>query len=181
MIAYKGFRKDLTCTMGKGIFKYEVGKWYKEDKAHCCKDGFHATDNPLDVLQYYNSATDRYFIVELRGNIDEDAVNTRISAPEIKLLKEITKEQLIVCGIKFMINNPKATWSDTVKKDSAYGTGNGNVIVRGRKPRASGMLGDTLWIIKDSKDEIEEVGTFVIDGERYKENMKFNVKGGYYI
>ena len=30
MIAYKGFNKDLTCTMGKGSFQYEVGKTYKD-------------------------------------------------------------------------------------------------------------------------------------------------------
>ena len=35
MIAYKGFNKDLTCTMGKGRFQYEVGKSYKEDSAKC--------------------------------------------------------------------------------------------------------------------------------------------------
>lgn len=49
-LAYKGFNKDLTCTMGNGTFQYKPGVWYKEEKAHCARTGFHATDNPLDVL-----------------------------------------------------------------------------------------------------------------------------------
>lgn len=47
MIAYKGFNKDLTCTMGKGRFQYEVGKSYKEDSAKCASTGFHCTEEPI--------------------------------------------------------------------------------------------------------------------------------------
>lgn len=178
MKAFKGFREDLTCTMGKGVFRYEVGKWYKEDSAHCQKDGFHATDNPLDVLQYYSRRTDRYFIVELRGNIDEDDVNSRISAPEIKLEREITREKLIALGIEYMIKNPKKKWSNVVNKDEAEGSGDDHVIVRGAKPKAKGLMGDTLWIVKQRKNEITEVGVFVIDGESYLEDTWYNVNGG---
>ena len=56
-LAYKGFNKDLTCTMGNGTFQYKPGVWYKEEKAHCARTGFHATDNPLDVLGYYREVT----------------------------------------------------------------------------------------------------------------------------
>ena len=35
MRAYKGFNKDLVCTMGKGQYQYEVWKTYKEDVAKC--------------------------------------------------------------------------------------------------------------------------------------------------
>lgn len=31
MIAYKGFNDDMTCTKGKGSFKYEIGKTYTEN------------------------------------------------------------------------------------------------------------------------------------------------------
>ena len=79
MLAYKGFNSNLTCTMGKGTFQYEQGVKYTEENAHCGADGFHATDNPLGVLSYYNKSDDRYFLVELGGNIDEDGVNSRIS------------------------------------------------------------------------------------------------------
>ena len=72
MRAYKGFHKDLNCTMGKGVFYYEPGKWYSEQEARCADTGFHATDNPLEVLRWYSGEDDRYFAVELLGNIDED-------------------------------------------------------------------------------------------------------------
>ena len=44
MRAYKGFNKDLVCTMGKGQYQYEVGKTYKEDVAKCANTGFHCVD-----------------------------------------------------------------------------------------------------------------------------------------
>ena len=55
MIAYKGFNKDLTCTMGKGRFQYEVGKSYKEDSAKCASTGFHCTEEPIEVLSWYGN------------------------------------------------------------------------------------------------------------------------------
>lgn len=149
MLGYKGFHKDLTCTMGCGTFKYEPGVWYKEDEAKCAHTGFHATYNPLDVLKYYDNKEDRYFVVELEGNIDEDAVNSRISAPEICLRKEITKEQLIAAGIVFMMKNPKLPWSNIVNKDKGVAR-NGYVIVRGENPKACGNIGSILYLVKES-------------------------------
>lgn len=46
MSAYKGFDKDLRC---RG-FQYEVGKTYEEKEARVCETGFHACENPLNVL-----------------------------------------------------------------------------------------------------------------------------------
>ena len=37
MYAYKGFHKNLTCTMGKGTYQYEINKWYEEKEANCKK------------------------------------------------------------------------------------------------------------------------------------------------
>lgn len=100
MRAYKGFHKDLNCTMGKGVFYYEPGKWYSEEEARCANTGFHATDNPLEVLRWYSNEGDRYFAVELRGNIDEDGIGSRIAAPEIMLVKELTIDDLYRPGKK---------------------------------------------------------------------------------
>lgn len=33
MIAFKGFTEDLTANCGKGIYQYELGKTYIEEKA----------------------------------------------------------------------------------------------------------------------------------------------------
>lgn len=60
--------KDLTsiCNVrSMEIFQYEIGKEYKEDKADLCHCGFHACENPLDVLSYYNNIDDKFCEVEL--------------------------------------------------------------------------------------------------------------------
>lgn len=174
MMAFKGFRKDLTCTMGRGTFQYEPGVWYKEVEAECAHTGFHATYNPLDVLAYYDRKDDRYFIVELRGNIDEDAWNSRISAPEICLKKEITKEQLIVAGIKFMIKNPKLPWSNVVKKGKGTAIDK-YVIVRGENPIARGEEESMLYIVKESAAGFE-VGIYKV-GQDVKPDIYITVEG----
>ena len=56
MIAYKGFNGDLTCTLGKGRFQYEVGRTYKENEAKCARNGFHCVEEPVEVLSRYKTA-----------------------------------------------------------------------------------------------------------------------------
>lgn len=179
MLAYKGFNKNLTCTMGRGTFQYKPRKWYREDDAKCADTGFHATDNPLDVLSYYNKPDDRYFIVRLRGNIDEDGVNSRISAPEIMLVKELTKAELYHEGVLWMLKHPKAPLARVVETDSGDAAGEGCVIVRGKHPKAMGKTGDRLYIIRDNKEgEIAEIGCFEVDGKTILPDTYYNVKGG---
>lgn len=70
--SYKGFNADLTC---RG-FQYEVGKEYNHTGAvSACNSGFHACENPMDVLGFYPPCDDngrprRYCEVEQSGNID---------------------------------------------------------------------------------------------------------------
>lgn len=177
MFAYKGFNKNLECTMGKGVFKYEIGKWYKEDSAHCCRDGFHATDNPLDVLAYYNKPDDRYFIVELAGNVDEDAVNSRISAPEIRLVKEITRAELYGKGVMWMINHPHSPNANVVRKDKGDCGGDGYLVVRGMSPVAKGKNGDTLFLLKEDSDGAIIAASCFVVGIDVKPNVFVNIKG----
>lgn len=178
MLAYKGFHKDLNCTMGKGNFRYEPGKWYREEDAKCANTGFHATDNPLDVLSYYAGESDRYFIVNLRGNVDEDGVNSRIAAQEIMLVKELSKDELYRQGVIWISKHQKAPWAAAVKKESGDAQGNGNVVVRGRNPKAKGETGDNLYIIREDKaGNIVEIGAFKVDGVNILPGTYYNAKG----
>ena len=178
MRAYKGFHKELNCTMGKGVFYYEPGKWYSEQEARCADTGFHATDNPLEVLRWYSGEDDRYFAVELRGNIDEDGYGSRIAAPEIMLVKELTIDDLYRLGVLWMSKHPKAKLAAAVMVESGETYRNGNVIVRGKNPRARGKAGDNLYIVRDDGDgDIVEIGAFKVDGIKILPDVYYDAKG----
>ena len=177
MKAYKGFRNNLTCTMGNGTYQFEIGKWHIEKKAQCCHTGFHCTDNPLDVLNYYSREDDRYFIVEAAGDIHEDDVNSRIACTKLRLVKEITRTQLIIAGLIFMKEHPKRKYSSIVKKN--IGSANGDyVIVRGNNPKAAGTKGSVIYLAKEGDDgTIEELGVYEVDGKDIKPDKYYNVRG----
>ena len=177
MKAYKGFRNNLTCTMGHGTYKFEISKWHIEEKAKCCNTGFHCTDNPLDVLNYYDREDDRYFIVDAAGDIHEDAVNTRIACTKLRLVKEISRSQLIVAGLVFMQEHPKRKVSSVVCKNEGRAS-KGYVIVRGKHPKAAGPVGSILFLAKEDEDgEIEEFGVYEVDDENIKADKYYNVRG----
>ena len=181
MIAYKGFNKDLTCTMGKGRFQYEVGKSYKEDSAKCASTGFHCTEEPIEVLSWYENDSSRYCIVEACGDIHEDG-DDKISCTEMKKLKEITLQQLGALECKWIQEHPERKYSIHVKKDSARATGTGIVIVRGKNPKAAGDEGSTIFLLREGKGtkEIEEVGIYLIDGVQYMPDTYYRVDGRKY-
>lgn len=81
MKAYKGFNRDMTC---RG-FQYEEGKAYKTSKAKCCDIGFHACENPIDCLRYYEAGQSVYHEVELDGYIDRSGDDTKVAATKIKI------------------------------------------------------------------------------------------------
>ena len=63
VIAYKGFNKELACTLGKGVFRYQVGQTYKEELAECARTGFHCVEEPIEVLQWYREGRYAWFSV----------------------------------------------------------------------------------------------------------------------
>lgn len=181
MIAFKGFNKDLICTMGKGIFQYEVGKTYKEDSAKCASTGFHCVEEPIEVLSWYANDSSRYCIVKAGGDINEDGDN-KISCTEIKLLKEITLQQLGALECKWIQEHPERKYSRHVKKDSARATGTGIAIVRGKNPKAAGDKGSTIFLLREAKEtkKIEEIGVYQIDGVEYMPDTYYDADGRKY-
>lgn len=96
--AYKGFNSDLTC---RG-FQYEVGKEYTHDgEVKACDKGFHACENPFDVLKYYEDFTVmRYCTVEQSGEIDKE--QDKIASSKIKIKAEIGWVGLFNAGIAYL-------------------------------------------------------------------------------
>ena len=101
--AYKGFNKDMTC---RG-FQYEVGKEYETDDAVLCKKGFHACENPLYVLDFYDNIDGKYCIVEQSGKTETDGEKTVSS--RIRINAEVGFVGLFKLGIEWLkeITNPQ--------------------------------------------------------------------------
>ena len=100
-IAYKAFNADFT---GRG-FQYEVGKTYTHDGTlSMCRAGFHACENPLDVLNYYNLCDSRFAVVELSGEIlareDED---TKLCAATLHVCAELKFPDFVKTAVECLI------------------------------------------------------------------------------
>ena len=114
IIAYKGFNKDLTC---RG-FQYEIGKEYEEKEVSVCESGFHACENPFDVLGYYGDVLDNRFCkVEQSGTIKKD--DKKQASSKIKVVAEIGFTGLFKAGIEWIeeVTNPTHIIEETRGKN----------------------------------------------------------------
>ena len=111
VIAYKGFNSDLTC---RG-YQYEVGKTHiYEGDIQICKQGFHACENPLDVLDTdYYSIDNKFCEVEVDGDIQKE--DKKLVCSSIKLTAEIGFIGLFKAGIEWLkqVTNPQAIIDNT--------------------------------------------------------------------
>ena len=115
IIAYKGFNKDLTC---RG-FQYEIGKEYEEKEVSVCEGGFHACENPFDVLGYYGDVIDNRFCkVEQSGTIKKD--DKKQASSKIKVVAEIGFTGLFKAGIEWIeeVTNPTHIIAETRGKNN---------------------------------------------------------------
>ena len=170
MICYKGFNRDLACTLGKGTFHYKVGETYKEDKAQCVQTGFHAVEEPVQVFRWYSGNGARYCICEAKGDINEDG-SDRICCTELTLLKEVTREQIAALECEWMRQRPNREYDSFVKKDKGHAYKNEILIVRGTNPRATGDAGATIFLVKE-KGKIHEKEIVSIDAIKVTEETE---------
>jgi hypothetical protein len=179
-IAYKAFNKDLTCTMGKGIFQYEPGKWYEEPVANCVKNGFHCAANPLDCLNYYGDMDNsRYFRVAIDGDIDEDGTDTKISATKIKLIDELDIPTFLAHGIEYIRLHPNLRMNHRVKTETAKAERVEKfVIVRNGDPvAAASEVGQYIGLVRDGDPAPDAVALFYCDGDEFKPGVYYDVEG----
>ena len=118
--AYKGFNKHMQCTPNGKIFQYEIGKEYKEDEADLCHCGFHACENPLDVLSYYDNINDKFCEVELDKIDPNRNKDSKICGKKIKIGIEIGFLGLFKAGIEWIKNKTIFTKEDFKKLPSSY-------------------------------------------------------------
>lgn len=148
IIAYKGFDKDLKC---RG-FQYEVGKTYElpnGEKPIACKVGFHACENPLDVLNYYGDiANNRFCVVEQSSDFDKKEDKTASS--RIKVKAEIGFIGLFKAGIEWLKKVTKdAPTNDNGEDYAKIGSSDGHAKI--------GSSGDFAKI--GSSGEVAQIGS----------------------
>lgn len=105
-IAYKGFDKGMKC---RGM-QYEEGKTYTaKGKIKVCENGFHACENPLDILNYYSIAEgSKYHVVECDGDIScENDGDSKFACRKITIGAELSVRQLIKAGLTAVFEQGK--------------------------------------------------------------------------
>ena len=121
-IAYKAFNAAFTC---RG-FQYEVGKTYTHDgKVRMCRAGFHACENPLDVLTYYNLCDSRFAVVELSGAIlTHDEEDSKLCAPTLHVRAELKFPDFVKAAVQWVIEACKSKDGESSERVTAS-SGNG--------------------------------------------------------
>ena len=90
---YKVFNPDWTC---RG-FQFEVGKIFEEDVTpNCCNRGFHFCTKASDCFSYYSFRSENKVAeVVALGDVDTRAENTKCCTNKIKIVREITWQELL--------------------------------------------------------------------------------------
>ena len=177
--AYKMFNKDLTCNMGRGSFQYKPGQWYEEPESNCRRNGFHCAKNPLDCLNYYrNWDASSCWLVEIDGTVDEDDIDSKVSATRIRLVREMDLLTFVAAAGSYIMDHPQLPNSGWVAVEAGEANGNHFVVCRGKNPRARGRDGDILCILREEKDspEIERAWIARI-GEGFRPGVWYDVEG----
>ena len=114
MKAYKAFNSDMTC---RG-FQYKEGETYKMDgDIKLCERGFHACENPLDVLTYY-PPTSPIHEVELNQVSDERKDDSKVVAKEITIGAKISLASLTKFAVDFIFKN--IDWNNAKETNTGY-------------------------------------------------------------
>ncbi len=108
IISYKGFDSNLKCR----DFQFEVGKTYTHTGVvKACESGFHACENPWDVLSYYNIADSRFCVVEQSGDLQRHGDDSKIASASITISAELTLPEFIKACVDWLL---KSCSADTV-------------------------------------------------------------------
>ena len=91
--------------------------------------------------------------------------DSKIACTELTVIKRLTKEELFLHGLAYMVDHPRRVWSSHVAANRAMANC-GYAVVRGKDPVATGRLGDILAFAKEAPDSesIVQVAVGQIDG-----------------
>ena len=180
--AYKGFDKNLRCR----DFQYEVGKEYETERAELCEAGFHACENPLDCLNYYDPSTSVYHVVEVSGDVEKADDDSKVVATKIKIGARLSIAGIVKGAIDFIFSKAKPTSGDCANAATSGDYANAEVkgkdaiaAVLGRRCKARGALG--CWLVLTERDDewrVLGVQAVKVDGESIKADTWYELHGG---
>ena len=130
MYVYKIFSKGLVCRGYK--FKLGVNEC---DHATCVKNGFHAAENPLDCLSYYQWKGNECYLCYAEG-IHEDGSDTKISCTHLEILRRLELSEFVFEAVRYILEHPKRQLNGNVMHNSGETNGHGFAIVVGKEPKA---------------------------------------------
>lgn len=172
MIAYKGFNPGLECRGYRFVMGLNI-----TDEANCVQNGFHCAENPLDCLSYYSDMErSEYYLVNAGGDVDEDAIDSKISCTELTILRRLNKLEFFLHALAYMVDHPNRKWNSNVRKEIGQAK-DGYVVVRGIDPKASGSQGDVLAFAKENPEtgKIIQIAVTQVDGEKIAPNRWYNI------
>ena len=198
--AYKGFNADMTC---RG-FQYEVGKEYElpeGQSVELCKRGFHACENPLDVLDHYNGLDCHYCEVEQEGTIKSDGEKTASS--KIRIKADIGFAGLFKAGIEYLkeitkYNDNDCNGNGDYAKIGSSGDGaqigssgdyaqigssgyDAVIMCAGERSKARAKVGSWITLAEWVDGKPVCVKTEQVDGVRIKADTWYTLKNGEFV
>lgn len=187
MKAYKGFNRDMTC---RG-YQFIEGKTYEhEGDVQLCESGFHACEDPMDCLRYYDPCTSVYHEVDLDGVSDERKEDTKVVGKKIRIGARMSVKDIVKASIDYGFASCKdakdgdyASWDGSSQAASGDGsrqetTGKNCVMMAaGNRGRAKGKIGS--WIVlTEWENGVPNVVARRIDGVEVKEDVWYTLKNG---
>ena len=170
--AYKAFEPGFVC---RGVAFKGIGEKNVTPEANCVKNGWHCAEDPADCLRYYpNVASSVYCIVDVGGDVDEDAVDSKISCTELTILRVLEPADYLLHILLYMARHPKKDCFAV--KDGSGVARNGYVVVRGTNPRAKGQVGDLLAMARIAGGEVVQMAVYRV-GEDVPEGVYVDIDG----
>lgn len=182
MRTYKGFTEDLKATYGNGIFQYEPGKTYREEKSKTRSTGFHAAEYLPDCMMWYGlNDKSRFFLCESGGSIDEEDGCSMVVSTELTLIKELDLLDIAGHTMMYMVEHPQRKWISTVggvmiTNDAAHtGAGTLLAIARGERPIVYGIEGTAVGWVLESEENIIAAKVGIVGQSGIKPGVKYTI------
>lgn len=171
-MVYKAFGAGYVC---RGHAFRQDGEMDVTDRAKCANSGFHAAENPADCLKYYPDAKNSvYCICEASGDMDEDAVDSKIACTKLRIVRELQLTDFMLHCLIYLAKHPECR--DKWRSETTVAK-NGYALAVGRDPLARGAAGDVIAMLQEDA-EGRPASLFVVTvGKNVPENVYIDASG----